>query len=124
MEKYIYTGVENTNGNRYEKTITVKEFMETIDIESMEICDVRRYLIENCLYDTPYEHVDTYLKESGMWRVQIWCRIPDVKTNDSWLWLCDAMNIAMDHKELMPNYQFDYYKGFNCSFTFEINKNK
>ena len=76
---YVYTGVENTNGNRYEVTISPEEFATRIDLEKIEnkhTRDIVERIFERVF--TPLsrmEHVDTYLKENGMWRVQLRCEL-------------------------------------------------
>lgn len=75
MAEYIYTGVVNSNGNRYERTISVEEFNNSIDLEKIEdrrirtTAEVLLRMVND--EDSPLEHVDTYLREDGMWRVQL-----------------------------------------------------
>ena len=99
MKDYVYTGVRNTNGNKYEKTITKDELKKHIDLSLIEENDYRE-MVEWILSDidsddSKFEHVDTYLKEDGNWRFQIWVNIHYMDIPKYWRDIQNMKNLSI-----------------------------
>lgn len=126
MNKYI--GVENTNGNRYEETISVAEFMSRIDLSKIED-EPRRDLYESLLdyascEELPIKHIDTHIMpDSNEWRVQLCIDVDECDVLIDWYWIQWAMGYSDGRykKYFMFWYQFsEGEKAFHACFTFGV----
>lgn len=121
MANVPYTGVQNTNGNTYEVIITPQEFMQRINLDSIENPRVRlEYQIlfdlvnaEDCLL----EHVDTHnMPDSKDWRVQLRLRVHKHELEDRWYEIVEVMKVA----DPMWGKYFDVRARFNIDEFYGI----
>ena len=112
---YVYIGVQNTNGNRYEVTISPEEFATRINLEKIENKHTRDMV--ECIFErvsaltSRMEHVDTYLKENGMWRVQLRCEL------SKWDFDKDFCESWVDVHLLMSLSDYGFRDFFNLRIT-------
>lgn len=125
MSEYVYTGVKNTNGNRYDVTIDPEDFMQRVDMKKLMEEDKDYYLKEILLNSavnpsTKLEHVDTYLTEENEWRVQLRLDVDRDNVQNRWNEISRFMQVYEQRRGWCTTVLFHPYNGFYGVITFKV----
>ena len=91
-------GVENTNNNTYDVTITAEDFYTKVDFDAIPNervrCIYRDFLERTFNKAYSIEHVDTHSLPDGRWRVQLRLVVSRFELQEKWSEIVDMMEYA------------------------------